>query len=299
MAQPMIAASRLSTGWSRLRRNRTARGAVNGVLSNLGLLPFTLFCVVPFLWMVKTAFEAPGGIFQPHPQWIPVMPTLNNFKMVLTDPTAGTGRAFVNSLIISTGAVLLGLTLTTLAGYALSRFRFRGKMPVVMYLLASQMIPGTLTLVVVYLIIAKAGLLNTYWGLILAHGAGAVPFSSLMLKGYFDSVPYELEEQGMIDGCTRLQSLYKIVLPLAAPAVAAVAMFLFLGAWDDFILALTLITDEKTRPLSTQIIYWMGFGRTEWGAAMAYSVVTVTPVMIVFILLQRYIVAGLTAGFSK
>lgn len=281
------------------KRGKRVRSSLNVLRSNLGLLPFTLFCVIPFLWMIKTAFESHDTIFQEVPHWIPLAPTLENFQAVLTDPTAGTLLALKNSVIIAIGSAVLGLTLTTLAGYAMSRFRFRGKVLLIMYLLASQMIPGSLTLIVIYVIIAKLGMLNTYQGLILAHGSLAVPFSSLMLKGYFDSIPFELEEQAMIDGCSRLQSLIRIVMPLARPALAAVAMFLFLSGWSDFILALTLITDQATRPISTQIVYWVGLNSTDWGPVMAYSVVTVTPVMVAFVLLQRYIVRGLTAGFSK
>jgi multiple sugar transport system permease protein len=201
--------------------------------------------------------------------------------------------------VVAAAATLFNLVLTSMAGYALSRFRFRGKVVFGMYLLTFYMIPRTLLLIGMFGLLARLGLINNLMGLVLVYAVAGIPLATWWLKAYFDSIPIEIEEQAMIDGCSRLDALRWIVMPLALPGVAAVGIFLFIDAWNEYVLALTIIQSPQWRLLPVQIVNFMGIQRIEWGPVMAFSVIVAMPAVILFAFVQRNIITGLTAGFTK
>jgi ABC-type glycerol-3-phosphate transport system permease component len=263
------------------------------------LIVITAFCIFPLVWILKTSFESPQYIRNPQIQWVPIQFTWDNYREVLTNPRAMIGRSFLNSLLVSSTSTVFSVVITTLAGYAMSRFRFRGKFAFSVYLVLINMIPATLILISVFVLLIRLHLVNSYWGLIAFYAAQGIPLATWMLKGYFDSIPLDLEEQAMIDGATRLEAIRHIVAPLALPGIAAVALFIFMSNWNEFMAALTILQKQELRTLPVQIINFMGFQRVEWGPVMAYSVIVGLPVGLLFVLVQRQLVGGLTAGFTK
>jgi len=259
----------------------------------------SLICLIPIVWMIKTSFETPQLMRSAQIQFWPIQPTLDNYRNVLTNPNAMIGRSALNSLMVATAATLLNILLTSMAGYALSRFKFRGKVVFGMYLLTFYMIPRTLLLIGTFGMLAKLGLINNLMGLVIVYAVAGIPLATWWLKAYFDSIPIEIEEQAMIDGCNRLSLLRWIVIPLALPGVAAVGIFQFIDAWNEYVLALTIIQSPQSRLLPVQIVNFMGLQRIEWGPVMAFSVIVAIPAVILFAFVQRNIISGMMAGFTK
>jgi len=282
--------------WLRMRTvKKVGRLVVQYILAGL----MALICLVPIIWMVKSSFETAQWMRSSRIQFWPIEPTLINYKNVLSNPNAAIGRSMLNSLIVSSLATLLNLALTATAGYAMSRFKFKGKTIFAMYLLIFYMIPGTLVLIGMFVMLAQLHLLNNWIGLILLYAVGGIPFSTWWLKGYFDSIPVEIEEGAMVDGCNRLEALWRVVLPLAMPGVITVGIFQFVGCWNEFMLALTIIQNPKLQLLPVQIINFMGYQRVEWGPVMAFSMLVSIPAVILFAIAQRGIVGGMMSGFTR
>jgi len=258
-----------------------------------------LVCLIPILWLLKTSFESREFVRDAQIQFWPIQPTLENYRDVITNPHAIMGRSMLNSLIVASLSTLLNVAITASAGYAMSRFEFKGKLVFGAYLLLLYMIPRTLVFIGMFLMLARLHLINSLMGLVITYAAGGIPLSTWWLKGYFDAVPVEIEEQGMIDGCGRLGTLWRLVVPLALPGVAAVAIFQFIESWNEFMMALAIIQSPELRTLPTQIVYFMGFQRTDWGPTMAFSVIVAIPAIIMFAFTQRNLVSGLMSGFSK
>jgi multiple sugar transport system permease protein len=280
--------------WRRVGLKALRMGIIYALLTVI-----VVFCVFPVLWIVKTSFESPQFIRNPRIQWVPLEFTLDNYDSVISNPRAMIKRSFFNSVLVSTTATVFSLIITALAGYAMSRYMFRGKFAFSMYLILINMIPGTLILVSMFILLIRLRLVNSYWGLIAFYAARGIPLATWMLKGYFDSIPVVLEEQALLDGANRVQAIRHIILPLAMPGIAAVGLFIFMGNWNEFMAALTILQNPELRTLPVQIINFMGFQRIEWGPIMAYSVIVGLPVAIVFLIVQSRMVSGLTAGFSK
>lgn len=276
-----------------MRRRRLIRQFI--VVSLLIIVVVVL--LFPFLWMVSTSLKPPEEVFTPRPRWIPLNPTLRNFVNILGETPFP--RYFLNSVVVAFVTMLLALVVTVFAGYALSRYRFRGKQAFSLWLLVSQMFPPMLLVIPIFVLMLKLGLYNTYASLIVTYGTFALPFSTWMLKAYFDTVPLDLEEAAMVDGCTRLQALARVVLPLAAPGIVTVALFVFILAWQEYMFALTLTRTTDMRTLPVGISLFLGEYRVLWGSLMAGSVVVTAPVILLFSYLQRYIVEGLTLGAVK
>jgi multiple sugar transport system permease protein len=258
-----------------------------------------LICLVPIIWMVKTSFETTRFMRSTQIQFWPIQPTLNNYLNVLTNPNAMIGRSMFNSLIVASLATLLNLIITATAGYSMSRFKFKGKTIFASYLLIFYMIPHTLLLIGMFVMLARLGLVNNWMGLIFTYAVGGIPLSTWWLKGYFDSIPIEIEEEAMIDGCSRLEALRRVIIPLALPGVATVGIFQFVECWNEFMMALTIIQSPKLQLLPVQIINFMGAQRVEWGPVMAFSVIVAIPAVILFAIAQRGIVSGMMSGFTR
>jgi arabinogalactan oligomer/maltooligosaccharide transport system permease protein len=222
----------------------------------------------------------------------------SNFRSLFTDQPFA--RWLGNSVIIATATTFLGVFLASTAAYAFSRFRFPGRRAGLMSFLVSQMFPGTLMLIALYIIIVQwLGLGSTYSGLVLMYTVTAIPFCVWMMKGYFDTIPKELEESALIDGASQAMIFFRIVLPLAKPAVAVTALFSFMTAWNEFIQAATFMNKEEMYTAPVGLRFFVGGFSQQWGYFAAGSIVTAIPIMVLFLFLQKYLVSGLTAGAVK
>ncbi len=265
----------------------------------------TLLCVAtlyPVLWVVKLALS-PTQTLSLSANPLPEAVTLDHFRAVLGSSDAQGrwlfGRQLLSSLVVSGATTLVGMSLAVTAAYALSRFRFPGKDSGLQLLLVTQMFPATLMLVPLYSLLQTLGLLDSLGGLVLVYATSSLPFCVWMLKGYFDTLPRELEEAALMDGASRWQVFVKIVLPLARPALAVTALFSFMQAWNEFILAATLLNDAARFTLPVALQRYVGEYKTEWGHFAAGALLISAPVMALFFALQRYLIGGLTAGAVK
>ncbi|MGL4567264.1 MAG: sugar ABC transporter permease, partial [Fusobacteriaceae bacterium] len=204
-----------------------------------------------------------------------------------------------NSLIVSTATAIFGVTLSSTAAYAFSRFKFWGRKSGMMTFLITQMFPAPMLLLPMSVLLTRYGLMNKFLGLLIPYTATAVPFCVWMLKGYFDTIPKSLEESAYIDGCKVWQSFYIIILPLSTPALAISALFSFMSAWSEYVIARVVITDPKSLTLPVGLVTLQGSFAAEWGVYSAAALITSLPVVILFISLSRYLVGGLTAGGVK
>jgi arabinogalactan oligomer/maltooligosaccharide transport system permease protein len=222
----------------------------------------------------------------------------SNFVSVLTDQPFA--RWVFNSAVVAAATTVVGVFLATTAGYAFSRFRFPGQRAGLMAFLVSQMFPGTLMLIPLYIIVVQWLELGSTWiGLILVYATTAIPFCVWMLKGYFDTIPKELEESARIDGASTAQIFTRIILPLAKPAVAVTALFSFMTGWNEFILAATLMDRELMYTAPVGLRFFVGGFSQQWGYFAAGSILVSIPVVLLFFVLQKYLVSGLTAGAVK
>jgi multiple sugar transport system permease protein len=258
-----------------------------------------IICLLPVAWMVKTSFESAEFVRSGHIQFWPLKPTLQNYRDVLNNPNAAVFRSMLNSVIVASAATAISLAVTSAAGYALSRFDFRGKMVVGTYFLLFYMIPKTLLLIGMFVMLARLHLINQLAGLVIAYAALGIPLAAWWLKGFFDSIPVEIEEQALTDGCTRLGALRRVIAPLARPGIAAVGAYLFIDSWNEYMMALTVIQTADRRLLPVQIVNFIGIGHVEWGQVMAFSVLVAMPAVILFAFAQRQMVRGLMSGFSS
>jgi ABC-type glycerol-3-phosphate transport system permease component len=262
-----------------------------------GMLLLLALTVFPFYWMVNTSLKPQSEVFQSPPGFFPAHWTLAGYARVLA--TRAVGRYFWNSAVVSVGSTLLAMALSALAAYGFSRFRMRWERPLILILLLTQMLPGTLLIIPYFQLMAKLGLINTYLALILAYVSFALPFSTWMLIGFFRSIPLELDEAAMVDGCGRIEAFWRVILPLSLPGLVAVAIFTFLLAWNAYVFALVLTTDPKMFPLSVGIANLMGEYQVIWNEMMAAAVLATLPVFILYGFLERYLVQGITAGAVK
>lgn len=259
-------------------------------------LVFTLF---PFYWMIVTAFKTKIEAYSLPPHLVPYRPTLENFWELFSGKSVSL-RYFVNSLVIGGGAVAVSLLAGIPAGYSLSRFRLRTTNFILMFILTFQMFPAALLVIPLYGYFLRFGLLNTYIGLIVVDSTLCLPFSVWLLKGFFDTIPRELEEAGAMDGCNRLQILTKVIMPLIGPGVVAVGVYSFLVCWQEFIYGFTLANTEAVRPISPGIsLYFLTIMSKRWEDLMTVLIVVIGPIILMYVFLQRYVVAGLTAGAVK
>jgi multiple sugar transport system permease protein len=262
-----------------------------------GMLLLLLVTVFPFYWMINTSLKPQSEIFQSPPTFVSSNWTLTGYVRVLA--TRAVGRFFWNSAVVSVGSTLLAMLFSALAAYGFSRFRMRWERPLVLLLLFTQMLPGTLLIIPYFQLMARLGLINTYLALILAYTSFALPFSTWMLIGFFRSIPLELDEAAKVDGCGPIKAFWRVILPLCVPGLVAVAIFTFLLAWNAYVFALVLTTDPKMFPLSVGIANMMGEYQVIWNEMMAAAVLATLPVLILYGFLERYLVQGITAGAVK
>lgn len=256
------------------------------------------FLLVPILWLVVTAFKVEREIFVTVPVLLPREPTLENFRRVLTSTSLP--RYLWNSLVTAGGSAVLTTTLAALAAYGFAKFEFRGRVPLMFGLIAAQMFPFAVILISLYPMLQSAGLLNTRLGLVLSYIVFALPSGTYILFAFFKSLPSELIEAARIDGASEPAILARVVLPMAIPGLVAVAVYSFMWAWNDLFYALTIITSPDLRTVGPGLLLeFFGEMQQDWGGAMAASALASLPVVILFALLQRFFVQGLTAGAVK
>jgi multiple sugar transport system permease protein len=257
----------------------------------LFLAVLAVFCVVPFAWIVLASVDPSAGV---HLQ-IPVSIDLSAYNRFLTDPQFS--RFVLNSLIMAGGSTVVVILTSALAGYALSRFNFRGRRVLMFAILLTRIIPVSATIAPLYLIVQALKLVDTYQGLILVLAAQSLPLAIWLMKGFFDTVPIELEEAAWVDGASRLGSALRIVVPLAAPGVGAVALFAFIEAWGDFLTPLILITSTDKTPLSIGLFQAFSYrNQVDWGLLTAISVVYMLPTVVLYLLVRRYLLRATVVG---
>ena len=275
------------------------------------LVIFTIFTLYPILWVFTIAFSGNQSlaisILPQNPTFIdrlraitpwPAQFSSSNFVSVMTDQPFG--RWLLNSAIVASATTVLGVFLACTAAYAFSRFRFPGRRVGLMSFLVSQMFPGTLMLIPLYIILIKwLGLGSTRTGLVMVYATTSIPFCVWMLKGYFDTIPKDLEESALIDGASTSTIFFKIILPLAIPAVAVTALFSFMTGWNEFILAATFMDKEVMYTAPVGLRFFVGGFSQQWGYFAAGSIIVSIPVVALFMYLQKYLVSGLTAGAVK
>lgn len=267
------------------------------VVETAALLIALAIMLFPIYWMVNTALKPAAEVFQSPPSFFSPNWSLDAFWTLFE--TRPIGRYFLNSFIVAGGTTVLSLVLASLASYGLTRFPMRIEGLVVLALLFIKMLPEALLVVPFYQLIADVGLLNSYPALILVYSSFALPFAVWMLIGFFRVIPRELDEAGIMDGATRLQTFRLVILPLARPGIAAVAMFTFLTAWNAYLWALVLTTDPDMYVLPVGIATMKGEYQVQWNELMAAAVIAVLPVLAVYSVLERHLVAGITAGAVK
>jgi N,N'-diacetylchitobiose transport system permease protein len=264
----------------------------------VALLLFALSALLPYIWILSTAFKNFSEIFTIPIRLTPQHLTLENFKAVIYGQM-DFGQKFINSLIVTTATTLLSLVVSIPCAYALTRFRMKGKRILLQTILVSQMIPIAVLLIPLYILIVKIGLLNTFASLVITNLTFSVPFVVWVLYGFFTGLPISIEESAMIDGCSRFQTLIKIVLPSAAPGLAASSAYTFITAWQEYMFALTFIDSQKKFTLPIALTSYIGQYGTQWGNLMAASLLVTLPVIVLFFGIQTLMVKGLTAGAVK
>jgi len=258
---------------------------------------FLIFALFPFVWVIMTSFKPRFEIFSSPPTWLPKAFTLGHYFKVLFETNIP--HYFLNSLIVSSAATCLVIILAVNAAYGFARFRFKGKEFFFLSVLFSQMLPHAVILIPLYVFMRTFKLLDTYAGLTLSYLVVTLPLSTWMLRGFFENIPQELEDAAMIDGCSRLGALIRIILPVSAPAIVAVAAYAFIVSWQEFLFALNFTLSKSTRTLPIGIAEFAGQYEIDWGATAASATIVSIPVVIIFLSFHKYFVKGLTAGAMK
>jgi len=261
------------------------------------LLIGVIFSVFPIYFVVQAALRPGNQLYSTELQLLPTNATLENFRYVLTQLPLP--RWIWNSLKVAGLTTVATLFITVTAGYAVSRFRFRGRGALLTGMLAIQSFPSLLALVAYYLILVNFGLTNSHLGLILVYSSLSIVFNVWNLKGYFDTIPVDLEEAAMIDGATATQAFIRVMLPLARPVLAITALFGFLTGWNEYIIAQTLLFDESMYTAPVGIFALQDGYRNPWGWFAASALIVSVPVVILFLYLQRNLISGLAAGGVK
>jgi N,N'-diacetylchitobiose transport system permease protein len=260
----------------------------------LGIAVFVVM-IFPVYWMIATAFKADDQINSANPTWLPTQPTLQHFRDAVGRPHFWS--SVENSLIIVCVVVVVAIVLSFLAAVALSKYRFTGRGLFIVAMIGIQMLPAAGLIIPLYVVLAKYRQVNTLTGVIITYLVFTLPFCVWTLRGFLIGIPKDLEEAAMVDGSTRLGAFTKILLPLVAPGLVATSVFAFITAWNEYIFARTLLNDQAKQTITVWLSYFLGGSRqTDYGALMAASSLIAIPVVVFFLLVQKRIAFGLTAG---
>jgi multiple sugar transport system permease protein len=261
------------------------------------LLLYVLFALFPMYWLVKISVTPQQLLYtEGVPLW-PSATTWANYDFVLL--RSSFPRFFLNSVIVSLGTALCVTAVASAAGYAFSRFDFRLKRAIVVLLLVTQMFPLVMLIAPIYRLITPIGLGNSLLGLIIVYTTFNVPFATFLMQSFFESIPPTLEEAAMIDGCTRPQALWRVIVPLTLPGMGATLGFVFTAAWSELLFALMLINNDQKATFPVGLLTFVSKFSVDWGQMMAAAVLALIPACLFFAFIQRYLVQGLTAGAVK
>jgi ABC-type glycerol-3-phosphate transport system permease component len=260
-----------------------------------------LACTVvgfPLFWMVISSLKSTGEFYASPPTFLPVHWTLDNYRMLFAQTSFGT--YFTNSLIVALGATFMSLLVGGLGAYSLSRFRFRSIAVFAQMTLLAYMLPEVLVVIPLYVYVVKLGMADTLLALVVSNMAFTLPLTLWYMRAYFNAIPVTLEESAMVDGCTRLQALRRVVLPLALPGLISTGVFAFNHAWNEFLFALVFTSSERNKVLTLGLATWIGQDSIySWGMLLAAAVLVTVPVLIFYLLAQRKLVVGLAGGATK
>lgn len=271
-----------------VRMRRFMRFAVNSVIVILALAPIA--------WGLSTSFKPAEDVLKLPPRIVPERVVVDHYATLLEHDIT---HYILNSAVVATATVLLCLFIGALSGYSIARFTFRGRALFMLIIITVMSIPLDSLIVPTYTLMANAGLLDTRIGLILLYSAYQLPIVIWLLYGYFLTIPRELDNAAMIDGYSRLEALWKVVLPLSGPGLVAAGLFVVVFAWNDFVVALVMTSSESVRTLPVAVYNYLGFFGRDWGPLTAASMISIVPVIVIFILFQRYFISGMTGGGVK
>lgn len=283
---------------------RTPGKAIDGWrwLGRIFLVLMLLFTALPMIWMLLTSIKSGFAAMQFPPQWWPNEPTLASYRKLL-DPTNSVGQDFLhffwNSLFVSTVTTVLSVIVAVPAAYAFSRFTFPGRKFLFFAVLLRNMFPAVIFLVPLFILMRVLGLVNTHGSLILTYLTFGLPLAIWLLRGFYDNIPVQLEQAARIDGATRLQAFILIVMPLSVPGIIATSIYSFIGAWNEYIFAYTFLNKNEQLTLPVGIQRFFSENTTDFPGLMAASFIMSVPVVVLFLLLQRYFVRALTEGAVK
>jgi ABC-type glycerol-3-phosphate transport system permease component len=299
VSTPSVTRPQAFLGLDDSSRSRIGRTLVQIFL--YALMALIVFVVAfPLFWMISTSFKSKTEIYVTPPTLLPMMWTLQNYIDLFS--ITKFGYYYRNSIIVASSATLLSITVGSLAAYSLSRFRFLGFALYLRLILFSYMLPSVMLMIPLYILAVDVGLQDTLLGLIIANSTSALPFTIWLLRSYFATIPIELEEAAMIDGCGRFRAFYRVVLPLALPGIIATSLFAFTAAWNEFLYALVFINTDERRTLPVGLMSWIGGGDSQmdvWSMLLAAAVLTTAPVLVFYGLVQRHLVVDLSAGGTK
>lgn len=292
-----------------------ALGAVRQVVAYVVLLVITFFICFPLIWALSTSLKAPKDVMATPPRLLPPQPTLENYRNLVTGkqqyfradqsyvPTTAAPQHFTswfaNSVVVSLGSTAISILISTLAAYSLTRFRYRGRRIVPYFSLLGYMLPSIILVFPLFLVMTELRLTNSLWSLTFGYVSITLPFCMWLLWAFFRGIPIELEEAAMIDGASRLRVFVDIVLPSAAPGIIAAAIFSLIVSWNDFLFARVFINSIENLPLTVGVMHFFEGTHVDWGLMMASAVLMTVPMAILFMLMQRHLVAGFGAGAVK
>ncbi|UNK71237.1 carbohydrate ABC transporter permease [Microbacterium sp. H1-D42] len=293
-----------TAGASKSARHSTAnqrRGprkvTVGGVVRFVGLGLWLIITMFPLYWITLTSFKSPATVNSYPIEYWPSDPSVENYIGLFQDSSFGVflGNSALVALVAGVAATLVAL----LSAYVIARFEFRGKGAVMIAFLVTQMIPAFIALGPLYSMMSDLGLVDTRPGLMLVYVAICIPFSTIMLRGFFENVPDALEEAAMIDGCSRIGALFRVIVPVMGPGIIAAFIFNFVNCWNELFLSVVLINSDDKRTVPSALNGFISTFNIEWGPMAAAAVLTILPTMVMFALASRWIVAGLTSGAVK
>ena len=259
----------------------------------------TVIVVFPIYWMLVTSVLPTSTVLSRNPPLFPPLEQINLSAYADVLARKPVFRWMFNSIVIAVGSIAISLTVSIMAGYSLSRFRTRAQQSAGVVLLVSKMLPSTLIVIPFFVMFSSFKLINSPLALMLANASVGVPFATWMMKSFFDSIPRELEEAAMVDGCTQTSALIRVILPLARPGVSAAAIYLAIVTWSDLVFARTLMQDSNMWTLPVGLSSFVGEYQVEWANLMAVGAISLVPVVVLFLILEPFLVSGLTSGGVK
>lgn len=281
-----------------MNENKKVSKKTNVILCSISLILLGVL-LFPLFWIIVTSLKTEKEIFQIPPTIFPQILNTASYTAQLGSGDFNMFRSFGNSLFISLGATVIAIVLAVPASYGIAKYRFKGKKMIVLGFLVTQMLPVSVLLTPMFIMFRDMHMYNTPYAPMLADATIGIPFSVLILKNYFAAIPKELEEASYIDGCNRFTGFIRILIPIAKPGVVVCGIFSFLYAWGDLTYGMTFILDQEKRPITAGIFNFMGQYGTKWSYLTAFAVVTIIPVALIFIFMQKYIIAGMTSGAVK